>query len=73
MCGNHHSLLERVDQGVLKWFGHIERIGAERMVKKMYVSKAEGGRETENPNKTGEMMPEKYWGTEGKVRNVKDR
>ncbi|KAG0718272.1 hypothetical protein GWK47_052747 [Chionoecetes opilio] len=31
------AVLERADQGVLKWYGHIEKI-YERMIKKIYGS-----------------------------------
>ena len=32
-CGCELSLLETVERNVLKWFGHVERIGEERLVR----------------------------------------
>ena len=30
------SVLERIERSVLKWFEHVERMGEERLVKKVY-------------------------------------
>ena len=30
-CGKNVSVSQRIDQGVLMWFGHVERMGDERM------------------------------------------
>ena len=35
---------QRIDQGVLRWFGHVERIGGERMAKRVYESDVRGVR-----------------------------
>ena len=35
---------ERVDRKVLKWFGHVEGMGNERMTKRVYMSEIEGER-----------------------------
>ena len=32
-CGFGLSVLERIERNVLKWFGHVERMGEERLVK----------------------------------------
>ncbi len=37
-CG----VVEWVKRSTLRWFGHIERIGNEEFVKKVYLSSAEG-------------------------------
>ena len=29
--GKNISVSQRIDQGVLRWFGHVERMGDERM------------------------------------------
>ena len=29
------SVLERIERNVLKWFGHMERVGEERLVKRV--------------------------------------
>ena len=33
-----------MDQGVLQWFGHVERMGEERLVRKVYESYVRGTR-----------------------------
>ena len=38
------KLRRRVDRKVLKWFGHVERIGSERMTERVYLSEVEGER-----------------------------
>ena len=43
-CGIKVRLLERANRGVLRWFGHVERMSGERLVKKVYKSKVEGVR-----------------------------
>src|SRR5256885_8705101 len=45
------SIQERVDEGVLKWFGHVERMGEERLVKQIYVSEVEGTRRRGRPKR----------------------
>merc|ERR1712001_819488 len=42
--GVPEKLSKRVDRKVLKWFGHVERMGNERMTKRVYVSEVEGNR-----------------------------
>ena len=34
-CGKKVSVSQRIDQGVLRWFGHIERMGDKRMAKRV--------------------------------------
>ncbi len=40
-----------MDQGVLRWFGHMERMGEERLVKRMYDSVVRGVRSRGRPKK----------------------
>ena len=42
--GVPEKLSGRVDRKVLKWFGHVERMGSERMTKRVYVSEVGGDR-----------------------------
>merc|ERR1712002_1206017 len=42
MCGKNVSVSERMDQGILMWFGHVERMGNERLVKRVYDSEVRG-------------------------------
>ena len=38
------NVSQRIDQGVLRWFGHVERIRYERMVKRVYETDVRGVR-----------------------------
>ena len=38
------SVLERIERNVLKWFGHVENMEEERLVKKVYQANVEGNR-----------------------------
>ena len=49
--GKKVSVSQRIDQGVLRWFGHIERMGDERMAKRMYESDVRGVRRRGRPRK----------------------
>ena len=51
MCGKNVSVSQRMDQGVLKWFGHVERMGNERLVKRVYDSEVRGVRRKGRPRK----------------------
>merc|ERR1712074_215730 len=42
--GVPEKLSGRVDRKVLKWFGHVERMGSDRMTKRVYVSEVDGER-----------------------------
>ena len=37
MCGVTKGVHERTDEGVLRWFGHLERMDNDRIVKKAYA------------------------------------
>ena len=52
MCGKNVSVSQRMDQGVLRWFGHVERMGNERLVKKVYDSEVRGVRRRVRPRKS---------------------
>ena len=36
------GLDERIDEGILQWFSHVERIERERIVKRVYVGECDG-------------------------------
>ena len=40
--GVPETLSKRVDKKVLKWFGHVERIGGERLTKRVFMSEVRG-------------------------------
>ena len=50
-CGKNRGVNQKIDQGILRWFGHVERMGNERMVKRMYESQVRGGRGRGRPRK----------------------
>ena len=47
--GVPESLSNRVDRKVLKWFGHVERMGGERLTKRVYMSEVGGVRRRGRP------------------------
>ena len=50
-CRKKVSVSHRIDQGVLRWFGHVERMGDERMAKRVYESDVRGVRRRGRPRK----------------------
>ena len=47
--GVKEEMSKRVDRKVLKWFGHVERMGDERLTKKVYKSEVDGERPVGRP------------------------
>ena len=47
--GVKEKMSKRVDRKVLKWFGHVERMGDERLTKKVYNSDVGGVRGVGRP------------------------
>ena len=37
LCGVAKRVDERVDEGVLRWFGHVERMERDRIAKRVYI------------------------------------
>ena len=37
LCRMKKALDERIDEGVLQWFGHVERMEWDRIAKRVYV------------------------------------
>merc|ERR1712002_179932 len=52
MCGKNVGVSERMDQGVLRWFGHVERMGNEWLVKRVYDLEVRGVRRIGRPRKS---------------------
>ena len=50
-CGCELSVLERIVRSVLKWFGDVERMGEETLVKREYRSNIEGNRRRGKPQR----------------------
>ena len=42
LCRVRKGLDERIDEGVLRWFGHVERMERDRITKKDYVGECAG-------------------------------
>ena len=45
------GVLERIERNVLKGFGHVERMGEDRLVKRMYQANVEGNRGRGRPQR----------------------
>ena len=56
--GSELSVLERIERNGLKWFGNVERMGEERLVKRVYRSNVEGNK--------GRGRPQRRWKDEVK-------
>ena len=50
-CGKNVGVGERMDRGVLRWFGHVERMGEERLARRVYDSDVRGLRGRGRPRK----------------------
>ena len=44
LCGVKKGLDERIDEGVLRGFGHVERMERDRIAKRVYVGECVGSR-----------------------------
>ena len=42
-AGIERELASRVDQRVLRWFGHVERMDESRLARRMMMAEVEGG------------------------------
>ena len=42
LCGVRKGLHERIDEGVLRWFDHVERMERDMIVKRVYVGEYTG-------------------------------
>ena len=51
LCGVTKGLDEKVDEGVLRWFGHVERMENDRIAKRVYVRKCAGSLSVGRPRK----------------------
>ena len=52
--GKNVSVSQRIDQGVLRWVGHVERMGGERMAKEVYEYDVRGVRGKEGLESVGQ-------------------
>ena len=44
LCEVAKGVDERIDEGVLRWFGHVERMQNNRIAKRVYVGESAGSR-----------------------------
>ena len=44
LCGVAKGVDEKIDEGVLRWSGHVERMENDRIVKRVYVGECSGSR-----------------------------
>ena len=53
LCGVTKGVDEKIDEGVLQCFGHVERIKNDRTAKRVYVGESAGSRSVVRPRKKG--------------------
>ena len=51
LCGVKKGLDERIDEGVLQWFGYVERIERDKITKRVYVGVCAVSRSVGRPRK----------------------
>ena len=51
LCGVRKGLDERIDEGVLRWFGQVERMEGNRIPKRIYVGEYAGSRSVSRSRK----------------------
>src|SRR5678815_1717427 len=51
LCGVKKGVNERINECMLRWFGHVERMNDNRLVKRMYSGECVGNRPVGRPKK----------------------
>ena len=51
LCGVMKRVYEKINEGVLRWFGHLERRENDRNAKRVYVIECAGNRSLGRPRK----------------------
>ena len=51
MCGVTKGVNEKIDEGVLQWFYHIERMDNDKIAKRVYVGECAGSCSVCRPQK----------------------
>ena len=44
LCGVKKVLDESIDEGVLRWLGHVEKVESDRIAKRVYIGECAGSR-----------------------------
>ena len=42
LCGVKKGLDERIDEGVFRWFGHVQKIKIDLIAKRVYIGECAG-------------------------------
>ena len=51
LCGVVKGVDEKTDEGVLRWFGHVEKMENDRIAKRVYVEECDGSPSVGRPRK----------------------
>ena len=51
LCGVKKGLDERIDEGVLRWYGHMEIMERDKIAKRVYLGECTGTRSLGKPRK----------------------
>ena len=51
LCGVTKGVDERIDEGVLWWFSHVEKMEKDRISKRVYIGVCAGSRSMGRPQK----------------------
>ena len=51
LCGVMKGVNEKIDESVLRWFGHVERMGNDRISKRIFVAECAGSCSMGRPRK----------------------
>ena len=51
LCRMMNGIDERIEDDVLRWFGHMERMGKDRIAKRLYVRECAGSHSVGRPRK----------------------
>ena len=49
LCGVKKGVNEKINENILRWFGHMERMNRSRLVKRMYNGECVGNRPVGRP------------------------
>ena len=51
LCGVRKGVDEKIEEGILQWFGHVKRMENNRIAKRVYVRECAGSRSVDWPRK----------------------
>ena len=72
ILGGCHSRIIKMHKGMLRWFGHVERMEDERLTKKIYNAKACERRSRGRPRLTYEDQIKRVL-SDGKIKSTRHR